>query len=76
MNFLPHSFAHTVEEGWTTTKDDILEKVFPYINVTLKYGIIAIFVDTLEVKSSLLRLEEDFSCLEPFFTNKDLSSIR
>jgi len=78
MDFLPHPFSHTFEESWTSTQDNILEKVFSYINITFLDGIIAVFMDTLEwviLTSSFLWCEKDFGGSESLIADQDFSSI-
>ena len=76
MNFLPHSFTHSLEQCWTTTQDDILEQILSNINITFLDRVIAVFMDTFEIiESSLFWCEENFSCSEPFVTDQDFSSI-
>ena len=75
MDFLPHSFSHTVEKCGTTTEDNILEKIFSYVDIALLYGVIAIFMDTFKIKSSFLWLEHYFSCLESLISDQDFTAI-
>jgi len=78
MDFLPHSLSHTFEQGWTTTQDNILEKIFSHINITFLNWIIAVFMDTFKIvilTSSFLWCEKDFSSSESLITNQDFSSI-
>jgi len=75
MNFLPHSFSHTVEKCGTTTKDNILEKIFSYVDIALLYGVIAIFMDTFEIEASFLWFEHYFGSLESLISNKDFTAI-
>jgi len=75
MDFLPHSFSHSVEKCRATTEDNILEKVFSNIDITFLDGVIAIFMDTFEVKSSFLRLEHYLGCLESLISDQDFTAI-
>ena len=56
MDLLPHSLTHSVEEGGTSAEDNVLEKVFPDINITFLNRVIAVLMDTLQVETGILRL--------------------
>ena len=75
MDFLPHSFSHTVEKCGATTEDNILEKIFSYVDIALLYGVIAIFMDTFKIKSSFLWFEHYLSCLESLISDQDFTAI-
>jgi len=75
MDFLPHSFSHTVEESRTTTKDNILEKIFSYVDIALLYGVIAVFMDTFEIESGFLWFEHYFGSLESLVSDQDFTAI-
>jgi len=75
MDFLPHSFSHTVEKCRTTTEDNILEKIFSNIDIAFLYGVIAIFMDTFKIKSSFLWFEHYLSCLESLISDQDFTAI-
>jgi hypothetical protein len=75
MDFLPHSFSHSVEQSGTTTEDNILEKIFSYVDITFLHGVIAIFMDTFKIKSSFLWFEHYFSCLESLISDQDFTAI-
>jgi len=81
MDFLPHSLTHTIEKGWTTTQNDVLEKILPNSDIAFEHWIVAIFVNTFKLfewglVSSFLWLEKNLSCFEPFFTDQYFSSVR
>jgi len=75
MDFLPHSFSHTVEKCRTTTEDNILEKIFSYVDIAFLYGVIAIFMNTFKIKSSFLWFEHYLSCLESLISDQDFTAI-
>ena len=76
MDFLPHSFAHAVEQGRTSRKDNVLEKVFSYINVTFLHGGIAVLVHSIKmVEARLFWAEKNLSGLESLGTDQDFPSI-
>ena len=76
MDFLPHSFAHAVEQGRTSRKDNVLEKVFSYIHITFLHGGIAVLMHSIKmVEARLFWAEKNFSGLESLGTDQDFPAI-
>ena len=76
MNLGPHTLTHSFEQGAATGKDNVLEEVLAHIHVTFLNGIVAIFMNTLEViETSKLWAEQDLSSAESLVTNQNLSAI-
>jgi hypothetical protein len=76
MDFLPHSFSHAVEQGRTSRKDNVLEKVFSYIHITFLHGGIAVLMHSIKmVEARLFWAEKNFSGLESLGTDQDFPAI-
>ena len=76
MDFLPHSFSHAVEQGRTSRKDNVLEKVFSYIHITFLHGGIAVLMHSIKmVEARLFWAEKNFSGLESLSTDQDFPAI-
>ena len=76
MDFLPHPFAHTVEEGGSSGKDNVLEQVFSNIDVTFLHGGIAVLVHSIKVvEARLFWAEKNLGGLESLGTDQDFPTI-
>jgi|APSaa5957512535_1039671.scaffolds.fasta_scaffold142143_2 hypothetical protein len=75
MDFLPHSLSHAIEERGATSKNDILEKIFSYVNIALLHRIKAIFMDTFQIKPCFLRFKHYLSRLKSLISNQNLSTV-
>ena len=76
MYFLPHSFSHSIEQGWSTTENDILEEILTDVHITFLNWIVAVLMNTFYVEASILWMEHYFSRSEPLVSDQDFSSIR
>lgn len=74
-HFVPQTFANTLKQRGATRQNHILEHIAPNLVVTFHNRIEAILVDTLQIKASVLRLEQDLWAAEPLIANQNLPAI-
>ena len=75
LNFLLHTFFHSLEHGAATSKHDITEQGFPDVFFTLDDSLVSMLVNTILTLIHLLTplawVEEDLWALESLLIHGD-----
>lgn len=76
VEFLPHSFTHSLEKSRATSKDDILQKFFSDVHIAFHDRIVAVLGETLKLISRDCGSEQDLRALESFTSYCNFLAIR